>query len=145
LASLNPEIKLRLAGRNKAALDELIAYAKNLGLRSVSKVSVNSALAGKQLVVSTLPAKALDPALAKFNRSFFSKPKSTFFDVAYEPWPSAAAELWLKNSLPVISGIEMLLWQAIAQIRIFTEGSAEVPVPNEQAVLLAMRHSIGLI
>ena len=96
-------------------------------------------------MVSTLPAKALDPALAKFNRSFFSKPKSTFFDVAYEPWPSATAELWLKNSLPVISGIEMLLWQAIAQIRIFTEGSAEVPVPNEQAVLLAMRHSIGLI
>jgi shikimate 5-dehydrogenase len=45
----------------------------------------------------------------------------------------------------VISGIEMLLWQALAQVRVFSEGDPTKEVFNEGAVMLAMRHSIGLI
>jgi shikimate dehydrogenase len=41
-----------------------------------------------------------------------------------------------------ISGIEMLLWQAIAQIRIFTIGDAGQELPDEADVVRQMRLAI---
>ena len=39
----------------------------------------------------------------------------------------------------MVSGLDMLVWQAVAQIRIFMNGSTEVELPNEVAVVEAMR------
>jgi len=140
-----PDVKLLLAGRNKSALNELKDFAKSTGVRQVSTVSTKAALSRADLVVCTLPAKALDTEIVRLNKSLFAKPRGVLFDVAYEPWPSAAANLWADAGLSVISGIEMLLWQAIAQVRIFVEGNPEAELFNEAAVMLAMRNSIGLI
>ena len=145
VATLFPGLKLKIAGRNRVALNDLLNFAKGLNIKSVSRVSTSKALAGKHLVISTLPAGALDPAVQSFSKSWIRRPNSVFFDVAYEPWPSKGAALWLKNKLPVISGIEMLLWQAIAQVRVFCEGDPSKELFNEAAVMLAMRNSIGLI
>lgn len=41
-----------------------------------------------------------------------------------------------------ISGIEMLLWQALAQLRIFTSGRANQELPNESDIISAMRDSL---
>ena len=59
-------------------------------------------------------------------------------DVAYEPWPSKAAAQYEQ----AISGLEMLLWQAIAQIRIFTTGDELEPLTDEAGVLAVMRQSL---
>jgi shikimate 5-dehydrogenase len=37
----------------------------------------------------------------------------------------------------------MLLWQAVAQIRIFTTGDPNNQLPNEAAVVEAMRHALN--
>jgi len=140
-----PETKMLISGRNKAALRELVAFAKSIGIKKIVMVSTRGALTRADLVVSTLPAKALDTDIKKLSKSFIAKPKGTFFDVAYDPWPSEAAALWQSKQLSVISGIEMLLWQAIAQVRIFVEGNPDQEVFNEAAVILAMRNSLGLI
>jgi shikimate dehydrogenase len=145
VARLNPAAKLSIAARNKVAASEIAAFAKKQGIRQVRTVSLQNALTQNELVISTLPAKALDEQITNLQASWFRKPKGALYDVAYEPWPSAAAQLWASNGLQVVSGIEMLLWQAIAQIRIFSGGSEEVELPNEAAVFLAMRDSIGLI
>ena len=51
----------------------------------------------------------------------------------------------MARSLPAVSGIEMLIFQAIAQLRVFTGGDVNAALPNERAVELAMRDSLGLI
>jgi shikimate dehydrogenase len=59
--------------------------------------------------------------------------------VAYNPWPSEIAKVWSAKGMQVISGIEMLIWQAVAQVRIFRTGDPSVELPNEIAVVEAMR------
>ena len=39
------------------------------------------------------------------------------FDAAYNPWPTLPATSW--GSERVISGLEMLIWQAIEQVALF--------------------------
>jgi shikimate dehydrogenase len=67
---------------------------------------------------------------------------SVLFDVAYDPWPTALAQAWSDVSAPVISGIEMLLGQALVQVRIFVGGDPERELPQESRVIEAMRASV---
>lgn len=89
-------------------------------------------------VVSTLPGHA-DHGVV-FAEAI--RHGSVLFDVAYDPWPSTFATAWLGAGGPVISGLEMLINQALAQVRIFVSGSASVPLENESAVLAAMRAAV---
>jgi shikimate dehydrogenase len=86
-------------------------------------------------VISSLPGGA------PVEESLFServRARAVLFDVAYDPWPSPLAQLWGPGAT-VISGIDMLLRQAVAQIRIFVAGDADVELPDEESVLRAMR------
>jgi shikimate dehydrogenase len=62
------------------------------------------------------------------------------FDVAYDPWPSSLASQWLGT---VISGLDMLTLQALAQVRVFVNGDPEATLDNEPAVLAAMRRAVA--
>jgi shikimate dehydrogenase len=69
---------------------------------------------------------------------------SVLLDVAYHPWPSPAATLWLAEGATVISGLSMLVHQALHQIRWFVQGTGEQPLPTENTVLSSMMRSVGL-
>jgi shikimate dehydrogenase len=69
---------------------------------------------------------------------------SVLFDVAYDPWPSELAADWIAAGGTVISGLEMLLHQAVAQIRIFVNGAPDVALPGESDVLAAMRAAVSV-
>ena len=146
VGQLFPDAKITLASRRAEPGRHLANFALHaLKLEVNPTTDIASALSKNDLVISTLPALALDEYTATLNRSWFKKPHGTLFDVAYEPWPSKAAELWQSKGLNVINGIDMLLWQAIAQIRLFTSGSIDAELFNEAAVMHAMKDSIGLI
>ncbi len=81
----------------------------------------------------------MDGAAKKIAASRFFKPSGLLLDVAYNPWPSQLADAWQLKNQKVVSGLEMLIWQAIAQIRIFKTGNPETELPNEIAVVQAMR------
>jgi shikimate dehydrogenase len=88
-------------------------------------------------VVSTLPNGAavdvrLDPDVLAH---------AALFDVAYSPWPTPLAASW---SGEVIGGLEMLVLQAIAQVRIFVGGDPDEELDGEDEVLAAMLTSVGL-
>jgi shikimate dehydrogenase len=88
-------------------------------------------------VISTLPNGA-DPEVP------VPEPLSSsavLIDVAYHPWPSALARRWEGD---VISGIEMLVLQALMQVRIFVTGEPAIELSEEGAVLAAMRSAVGL-
>jgi shikimate dehydrogenase len=93
-----------------------------------------------EAVISTLPGGA-DHGY-RFDTA--TRASSVLFDVAYDPWPSPLAARWLEVGGRVIPGIEMLVNQAMLQVRIFVGGKAESILPREAAVLAAMRESVGL-
>lgn len=64
---------------------------------------------------------------------------AVLFDVAYEPWPTRLAADWLLAGGSVVSGLELLLQQAVGQIRVFVSGDPDHPLPDEASVLDAMR------
>lgn len=69
---------------------------------------------------------------------------AVLLDVAYEPWPSELAAAWTEVGGTVITGLEMLLHQAIAQVRIFVTGQEGGILSHEADVVAAMRAAVGL-
>jgi shikimate dehydrogenase len=67
-----------------------------------------------------------------------------FFEVSYDGWPSPRARRRLDAGHPVVSGLEMLLHQAIGQVRIFTTGREDGVLEREAEVVAAMRAAVGL-
>jgi shikimate dehydrogenase len=80
---------------------------------------------GSPLVISTLPPHGADELAAALNRvpsvsgGFESPASRVLLDVAYDPWPSALAEAWSARGGVIVPGLEMLLYQAVAQVKLF--------------------------
>jgi shikimate dehydrogenase len=90
-------------------------------------------------LVSSLPASALlTPEILG------GLDAVALFDVVYQPWPSALGKEWAVRGLRSISGLHMLLWQAVRQARIFYGESVDEPLPDEEVVVTAMRAAVGL-
>jgi shikimate dehydrogenase len=89
-------------------------------------------------IISTLPGGQNDMKFAEPVRQ-----AAVLFDVAYDPWPSELATEWLAVGGTVISGLELLLHQAVGQVRVFLSGDPEVPLPDETRVVAAMRAALA--
>ena len=85
------------------------------------------------LTISTLPGSVQHPTVK-------TAEDAVLFDVAYNPWPSNLSRNWLPENR--ISGIEMLLWQALIQVRIFVSGDGTVHLQNESEVFQSMRAAV---
>ena len=139
ISEMSPKAEVRVWARNAAAKRELIAFGKSLGLRVGAASNLKRASIAAELTISTLPAGTMDDLARTLSSSRFWSPRGALFDVAYNPWPSALANAWSQKNRTVVSGLEMLIWQAVAQIRIFFNGSPTQELPNEIAVVEAMR------
>ncbi|WP_460773844.1 shikimate dehydrogenase family protein [Microbacterium sp. GXF7504] len=64
-------------------------------------------------------------------------------DVVYGHWPSTLGTAFLDAGLPASDGLGMLLHQAVLQVRVFVGGDPDGVLPQEPAVLAAMRAAIG--
>ncbi|HEY5224991.1 MAG TPA: shikimate dehydrogenase [Microbacteriaceae bacterium] len=93
-----------------------------------------------ELVISTLPGGA-DAGVA-FPAEL--PQHALLFDVAYSPWPSALADRWLDAGGEVLSGLAMLVHQALLQVRIFVAGDPLLPLEREDDVLAAMLAAVHL-
>ncbi|MHA3724569.1 shikimate dehydrogenase family protein [Leucobacter sp. HY1910] len=100
--------------------------------------AVAAPLAGEPptLVISTLPGHGVD-----WSELAVPAGSAPLFDVAYNPWPSAGARVWRAAGGAAHSGIDMLVEQALIQVRIFVQGSPDTPLPDEDRVLAAMREA----
>ncbi|MEY4043056.1 MAG: hypothetical protein RL529_623 [Actinomycetota bacterium] len=142
ISVLNPNAHVEVLARNKVSRKALIALGKQLGLKTTRAGGLRAASRVSNLTISTLPSGALDRQAARLIRAWSWKPKGALLDVSYNPWPSKLAEAWSAKGKRTISGLEMLIWQAVAQIRIFNTGSAEKELPNEVAVVSAMHIAV---
>jgi shikimate-5-dehydrogenase len=102
--------------RNLARTGELRETAERLGMRpTISGGLFTEPLPAADLVISTLPGGAADPLSATR-----WKPDTTVLDVVYAPWPTSFAGSALAAGCPVVSGLTVLLYQAVAQVELMT-------------------------
>ena len=71
-------------------------------------------------------------------------PSSSYLDAAYDPWPTPLASIWARHDSQILSGLEMLTYQALAQIRGLVNGDTTVRLEREDLVVSAMREAVGL-
>ena len=102
--------------RNLARTGELCETAERLGMRpTISDGLFTGPLPAADLVISTLPGGAADPLSATR-----WKPDTMVLDVVYAPWPTPFARSALAAGCPVVSGLSVLLYQAVAQVELMT-------------------------
>lgn len=120
---LNSDAEIRLFARREVVIDGVSSNPLAEFFESTSS----------GLTISTLPGGLALPPVR-------SSDDAVILDVAYNPWPSKLSLGWLESNR--ISGIEMLLWQALIQLRIFKSGDGMVHLENEEQVFEAMRASV---
>ena len=111
---------LHKLGSVQEAADRLGVQLEQVSLADLPK---NLAERGHHPVVSTLPAHAADEWASQLSglKGASATHRPVLLDVAYNPWPSALASAWEANGGTVVSGLEMLLYQAVEQVLLFTD------------------------
>lgn len=112
-------VEVKARSRDKA--EQFVDWAAEaLGPASAVRVRVGEWLAPQDdpaaLVVSTLPHAAAAP-LAESLRFAAG---AMVFDVSYDPWPTPLAAAALARGIPVLDGIDLLVHQAVEQVRLMT-------------------------
>jgi shikimate dehydrogenase len=79
------------------------------------------------VVVSTVPAEA---QTAEVLAAVAGVP--VVFDVVYDPWPTPLAAAAVTGGRTLVGGLDLLLWQAVDQVRAMT-GRFDVPVATMRA------------
>ncbi|KQR01788.1 shikimate dehydrogenase [Arthrobacter sp. Leaf141] len=127
--------------RDPARTAEVRAAADSLGvaLDIRDMAGAASVLAAADVVISTLPPRAADGLAAQVAALKTATP-GVLLDVAYDPWPSLLASVWETGGGAVVPGLEMLLYQAVEQVRLFTGRGADV----NGAVIDVMCDAVGL-
>ena len=134
--------------RSLHKLGDLQAVAERLGVQleqvSLAELPQNLAERGHHPVISTLPARAADEWASQLSglKGASATHRPVLLDVAYNPWPSALASAWEASGGAVVSGLEMLLYQAVEQVLLFTDCTLQ---PAELLGLInAMCEAVGL-
>ena len=113
--------------RSLHKLGDLQAVAERLGVQleqvSLAELPQNLAERGHHPVISTLPARAADEWASQLSglKGASATHQPVLLDVAYNPWPSVLASVWEASGGAVVSGLEMLLYQAVEQVLLFTD------------------------
>ncbi len=114
LAVRNPETAAETLSRIAAHPD-----APEVEVRTLDDVAASSI--GADILVSTVPVAAQTPALLEATREI-----PVIFDVIYDPWPTPLASAARDSGRGLHSGLDLLVAQAVDQVRLMT-GRSEVP------------------
>ncbi len=109
-----------IRARNQRDREALVVQSESVGMHAHQSDLSLTRLTDVDLVISTLPNGVdIGTISAKIPAT-----GAALLDVAYSPWPSSLARQWPHDR--VISGLDMLLWQATRQSVLFYGGEAPV-------------------
>ena len=106
----------------KLGAEKLSECDESLILQSLSSLDAIRAIAEADIVISTVPAHVADGlaiALKAYCKNRRVKSLGTLLDVVYDPRPSMLLSAWRQYGLG-IGGEEMLLYQALEQVKLMT-------------------------
>ncbi|MET7752413.1 shikimate dehydrogenase [Micromonospora sp. NPDC005367] len=123
--------EVTVVARREDAVDELRPVADAVGVPMLGAGWAEAtACLHAEVVISTVPKGVADP----FADAAAWRPEAVFFDALYDPWPTPLAAAAAAAGCRVVSGLDLLLAQAIGQFEQFTG----VPAPRAaMAVALA--------
>ena len=127
-------VRVDVRARRPERAAGLIDLGAGLGIRVEAGPLDEVAEDAVDITVATLPSGTVLPVESAAR---LAGAGGALFDAAYAPWPSALATAWGDGA--VVSGLGMLLHQAVRQIRIFVAGDPAHVLPDEAAVVAAMR------
>jgi shikimate dehydrogenase len=139
LTKIHPKAEITVLARNLNSGRDLIRLFGDIAQLRVSDATNPTILLDAGLVVSTVPARAFDQLWHQVESSNLS-PSGLLVDVAYNPWPSMASLAWKSRS---ISGIELLIWQAIEQVRLFANSLGDSIDPEPQELYEVMSRAVS--
>lgn len=107
-----PEVVV--CARRPEAAAELTELARDFGLNArPADLTPDPELIASDLVISTLPGDA-----AASWSGLADTARGALLDASYHPWPTPLAAAW--GGEVIASGRDMLLWQAVEQVRFMT-------------------------
>jgi shikimate dehydrogenase len=130
--------------RDETRAAGLLAVAQRLGVRvDLRPLGSSGGLAGKDLLISTVPAGAADSYAM---RTCAGEIPGVVFDVVYAPWPTLLAQAAEAAGAIVIGGFDLLLDQAGSQFELMT-GRWPAPLGAMRAAGLAEldRRAVGVV
>lgn len=112
-------VSIVVHARRPEAADEVVRLARDLGCSSRG-ADLDVQWGEDDLLISTLPADAGAPWAAALDADRIGH--TALLDASYHPWPTPLAQAWARHApvAPVASGRDMLLWQAVDQVRLMT-------------------------
>lgn len=113
------------------------SFGLSLEIRPLTEAAKPTAAA--DVVISTMPPRAADGLAAEI-AALKTSTSGVLLDVAYDPWPSLIASVWEAGGGAVVPGLEMLLYQAVEQVRLFSHLEEEV----NASVIDVMCDAVGL-
>ncbi|WP_422752315.1 shikimate dehydrogenase [Micromonospora sp. WMMD708] len=123
-----------VVARRAEAVAQLRPVASAVGVELVPAAWSDAAAHTRaDLVVSTVPRGVADPVAAAVDWG----PSTVLFDALYDPWPTPLAASALAAGRRVVSGLDLLLAQAVGQFSQFT--GVPAPVDAMRAALASAR------
>lgn len=129
-----------IAVRDPARVGGILGLADTLGLELdvVSLTDLVHVVDGGDVVAWTLPNGVSLPELMSLD----ARTTAVALDVTYHPWPGPLAAQWLEVGGRVASGRDMLLHQAVRQVRFFVSAQTDAPLTDEVGLEAAMRAAL---
>jgi shikimate dehydrogenase len=130
--------RVLISGRRLQGISALERLGDELGVHTEWRLYGSAVPVRSDLVINTLPGDVDPDDLPDADLG------DVLLEVPYDPWPTPRVVRWGERDGRVVSGLEMLLHQAIAQVRIFVTGDEQGELEDEDEVIEAMREAIGL-
>lgn len=129
--------RVEIVARRPEAVAPLAALGERLDVAVTGAPLASGTFAAVPLTIATLPGDA--PVASDIADALAG---GLLMDVVYGHWPTVLSEAWERAGAVTRNGSGMLLHQALLQIRIFATGDVHEPLPDEPAVLAAMRRAL---
>ncbi len=130
--------RIEVVARRPAAAAPLLDLGAALGAEVVAAPFERAAPSPVEVTVATLPGGTdLGPVARPLAAA-----GGLLVDVVYGHWPTPLAQSWEAAGQAAVSGRGMLLHQALLQVRVFVHGEPDAVLPDEPAVLAAMRDAL---
>jgi shikimate dehydrogenase len=131
--------RVDVVARRPEAVAPLTALGSELGVEVSASPFGAASYAQADLTIATLPG---DAPVADAAAAALAESGGLLLDVVYGHWPTALSDAWTAAGRPGVSGLGMLLHQAVLQVRIFVSGDVDEPLAGEAGVVAAMRRAL---
>lgn len=140
LAEIFPATRIKVMARDEMAINRSVEFGLSLGLDASGSAVSSEAIINSDLVLSLVPAGSFVDTWSEVSNAQVAR-NGWLFDASYNPWPSMPATSW--GSEQVISGLEMLIWQAIEQVAQFAASGGQDIELDRPAVYEVMKQALS--